>query len=179
MTTQQTDWIENITQEKLKELFNYDSDTGIFTWARSKGTAKKGNVAGSICNQRSKYYNIIMINGKSFYAHRLAWLYVYGTFPKDDIDHINGDGLDNSIANLRDVNESENLRNRRIPLNNKSGIIGVSWEKLMNKWRVKIAVDGKQICLGFFSDINEAKKVRKDAEIKYGYHTNHGSLGSF
>lgn len=99
LTAQQTTWQgldipQIITQQFIKELLNYDPDTGIFTWVKSKGTAKKGSLVGSVCNQRGKCYNTIMINGKSYYAHRLAWLYVYGMFPEEDTDHINGDGLD-------------------------------------------------------------------------------------
>lgn len=173
--TNQTNWKE-LTQETLKEILHYDPDTGIFTWLISKGTAKKGNVAGNICNQRGKKYRTIMINYKTYYAHRLAWLYVYGEFPEKDTDHINGDGLYNRIDNLRCVTESENLRNSKLSSRNKSGVIGVSWEKLVSKWRVKIGVQGKNICLGFFRDLDEAIKVRKAAEIKYEYHPNHGSI---
>lgn len=165
-----------ITQQFIKELLNYDSETGIFTWAKSKGTAKKGKEAGWEATPKGKSYRVIMINGKGYFSHRLAWLYVYGYFPDNDIDHINGAGLDNRIINLRDVSESENLRNRRIPLNNKSGVIGVSWEKLVSKWRADISINGKKTCLGFFDELDEAAKTRKDAEIKHGYHENHGSI---
>ena len=164
-----------ITQQFIKELLHYDPDTGIFTWNKSKGNARKGSEAGWIANQRCKKYRIIMINGKSYYAHRLACLYVYGYLPEHDTDHINGDGLDNKISNIRYATTTENCRNRRVPSNNKSGIIGVSWEKKVSKWRVRISHNGKLLCLGLFSNLQSAAEVRKEAENKYGYHENHGS----
>ncbi len=173
--TNRTKWTE-LTQEELKRLFDYDPTTGIFAWAISKGTAKKGSVAGSISNQRGKRYITITISGKSYYAHRLAWLYVYGEFPNEDTDHIDGNGLNNKIINIRSATTSENCRNRRVPLNNKSGIIGVSWEKLVSKWRADITINGKKTCLGFFDELDDAAKIRKSAEIEHGYHPNHGAI---
>lgn len=165
-----------LTQEFIKELLNYDSETGIFTWAKSKGTAKKGKEAGWEATPHGKSYRVIMINGKGYFSHRLAWLYIHGRFPNNDVDHINGNGLDNRIINLRDVTESENLRNMKLSKLNKSGVIGVSWEKLVSKWRADIRIDGKKKFLGFFDDLEDAARVRKDAEIQHGYHPNHGSV---
>lgn len=165
-----------ITQEFIKELLDYNPDTGIFTWAKSKGTAKKGKESGWKATPNGKSYRVIMINGRGYFSHRLAWLYSYGSFPVNDIDHINGNGLDNRLINLRDVTESENLRNVRLSSRNKSGVIGVSWDKLVSKWRADIRIDGKKKFLGFFDDLEDAARVRKDAEIQNGYHNNHGSL---
>lgn len=99
-----------ITQEELKESLHYDPDTGIFTWRKSKGPAKKGTVAGKI--YKSHPYIKIGVCRHSIDAHRLAWLYVYGEWPTMDIDHINRDPTDNRICNLRHVSRSENNRNR-------------------------------------------------------------------
>lgn len=168
-----------ITQKELKELLNYDPYTGIFTWAKSKGTAKIGKEAGWICNQRGKTYKSIMINGKSYYAHRLAWFYMYGHFPEKDVDHINGNGLDNRIINLRSVTESENLRNSRKSILNTSGFCGVYFHKPTGKWQAKIQINGKGKSLGLFFDKNEALLARKSAEQLHGFHEFHGSEREF
>ena len=164
-----SEWIEYV-----KKLFSYDKDTGKLTWKVSKGAAKKGTEAGNNHTNKGKQYRYVMIDGKSYSSHRIIWLMVYGCFPKNDIDHINGNGLDNRIENLRDATTSENCRNRKIPSNNKSGIIGVSWEENVSKWRARIRHDGKLLCLGLFENLQDAEKARKNAEIKYGYHENHG-----
>ena len=90
------------------------------------------------------------------------------------VDHINHDRTDNRIENLRLVNANENGKNQKASVRNKSGVVGVSWKKSKNKWHSQIMVNGKQIHLGFFDNIDEAKKARIDAERKYGFHENHG-----
>lgn len=93
------------------------------------------------------------------------------------VDHINHDRTDNRIENLRLVNANENCKNQKASTRNKSGVVGVSWKSQKNKWHAQIMVDGKQIHLGFYDDINDAKDAkdaRKVAERKYGFHENHG-----
>ena len=112
---------------------------------------------------------------KRFYAsHRLAWLYVYGCFPKDEIDHIDGNPMNNAIENLRDVTSQENKKNMCKPVTNTSGSIGVGWRKCRGKWRATISVNNKALHLGYFNTFEEACNSRKIAEIKYKYHKNHG-----
>jgi len=163
--------MNKLTQDRLKEILSYDKGTGLFKWKISVGTAKKGSIAG---NKRPVGYVAIKINSNPYYAHRLAWLYVNGEFPEDGIDHINGNKSDNTLSNLRSVSSTENLRNQKIRKNNKSGFNGVSWSKLISKWRSIIIIDKKQINLGSYSCIGEAIIARKIANIEYGFHENHG-----
>ncbi len=161
----------------LKDLLFYNPETGVFLHRKRRtGVPFAGMVAGSVNTTRGEHYYQICLQGKNWKAHRLAWLYVYGEFPKGDIDHINGDRLDNRISNLRDVTKSENCKNKTLRVDNKSGVSGVYWNKGGAKWHVQIAVNGKRKHLGFFSDLDEAIRVRREAEVKYGYHSNHGRL---
>ena len=113
-----------ITQERLKEVLKYNSETGEFTRKIAKGGKIKD----------SSGYILISVDGEKYYAHRLAWLYMYGEFPKNSIDHINKIKDDNHLYNLRDVTSIENQRNRFLNINNKSGFLGVSWYKPLSKW---------------------------------------------
>jgi len=159
-----------ITQKHLKKVLSYNSDTGVFTWLVSNSPrVKVGSRAGHI---NSLGYTIIGINNKLYNAHRIAWLYEYGEFPQKHIDHINGDRSDNSIDNLRDVSQHSNSKNGRISKNNTSGHNGVY--KQLNSYIAKIKVLGKSLHIGSFKDKEDAIKARQEANIKYGFHENHG-----
>lgn len=162
----------NLTQTYLKSILDYDQDTGIFKWKTTRGSIKCGSIAGSDKNNTG--YNHIQIDKKMYKAHRLAWLYVYGSFPDDQIDHIDGNRINNAILNLRNVDYKENFKNKRIYKSNISGCSGVCFDKLKNKWAAIIKIDGKQKHLGYFVSLDEAIKVRTDASALYGYHENHG-----
>jgi len=165
-------YMKTITQKQLQKILHYDKETGIFTWAyRRAHRALKGSVAGTIYNNE---YIVITIDKKLYKAHRLAWLHVYGEFPKVHIDHINHIRTDNSIDNLRSVTLQENNKNKSLGRNNTSGICGVRWKKQSNKWIARINAFGKKIHLGYFISFDEAVKARKKAEVIYGYHENHG-----
>ena len=161
-----------ITQSELKELLSYNPETGVFTRVKNSGRAKVGDVAG--CKDSSNGYIAICVQNKRYRAHRLAWLYVSGKFPKDQIDHINHDRADNRFANLREASNQENHKNTSIQKNNTSGVAGVNWHKASGKWKARIKVSQEDIHLGLFIDIIEAAKARKSAEVKYGFHENHG-----
>jgi hypothetical protein len=161
---------ELLTQERLKEVLNYDLETGIFTWAISRINAPRGKIAGSI--DRNKYV-IIVIDGVRYRAHRLAWFYVYGFYP-EEVDHQNHVRSDNRMLNLRATDRSGNGRNMSKPSDNKSGVVGVclaQWRsKRPNKWEVRAC--GK--FLGYFDDFFEAVCKRKSAEVQLNFHPNHG-----
>ena len=118
-----------ITQKELKDLLHYDPETGVFTWLKSgKGRKANGETRGL-----TNGYFTIRINWRQYKAHRLAWLYVYGVWPKGQIDHINHNTTDNRIANLREVTNQENHRNMSLSKNNTSGVTGVYWGKQLEK----------------------------------------------
>ena len=164
-----------LTQSRLKEVLHYDPDTGVLVWITQLGSrAKIGSEAGSVTKQGRTYYRLIMIDKHHYYAHRLAWLYVHGEFPEKHIDHEDGNGLNNRIKNLRDVDRVDNSKNQRLSKRNKSGFIGVSFHNPAGKWVADIRVNGKTKYLGIFAEIDDAVKARKAAELQYGYHPNHG-----
>lgn len=105
----------NLTQARLKEILHYDPDTGIFTRRLDRGpNAPKDSVAGT---PDKNGYIVIKVDFTQYKAHRLAWLYIYGVWPNNQIDHINHIVDDNRIVNLRDVTNSENQANRRDRIN--------------------------------------------------------------
>lgn len=154
-----------LSQESLKSVLHYDKETGVFKWKVNIRRVKSGSVAGT--NHYGKRI-MIVINGKSYYAHRLAWLYVYGYWPENEIDHINGNGLDNRIINLRDVASVTNRRNIQKPRkHNKLGVQGVRYRKDKNKYEARITVNGLSKGLGYFSSIEEAADEYNRAKEKY------------
>lgn len=155
-----------ITQNLLKEFLHYDFETGIFNW---KTKPSKKTCIGDIVGRINKGYIEIKICGRRYFAHRLAWLYVYGNLPKNKIDHIDHDPLNNRIDNLRDVTNAENIQNQiRCQKNNKSsGLLGVSWHKRERKYRAQIRVFGKNKYLGVFDTAEEAHNAYIDAKRIY------------
>lgn len=156
----------SITQEELKLLVTYDPDTGKFC----RLTFKKGH---DFIHINDAGYIIGVLNGKKYRAHHLAWLYVNGVFPTV-IDHINGIRTDNRISNLREVSNLENCMNKCVSTRSTTKVNGVSFMKTKNKYRAYITLGSTQIHLGVFSDIESATEARRLADIKYGFHENHG-----
>lgn len=166
-----------LNADRLRELLDYDCETGIFSHRKKRsGVPAAGMRAGCINIARGIPYERIKVDGKAYKSHRLAWLYVNGVFPEYEIDHINGNSLDNRICNLREVTSSGNCRNRTLRANNTSGVNGVNYQDGM--WVVRITHNRKKINLGVFHKLEDAKKARLAAEAKYGYHTNHGRIKS-
>jgi len=161
-----------ITQERLKEALRYDQFTGDFTWIRRRSGASVGSVAGHL---DIFGYIVIGLDRKVYKAHRLAFLYMDGKFPVNDVDHDDHVRHNNIWSNLNEATNQENHKNCSMNKNNSSGFTGVFWRKDNERWRVQIMADGKKKYLGCFTDINEAIAVRKAANIEYGYHANHGS----
>ena len=161
----------NLTQDRLKELLSYDPDSGDFTRLINRRSFKKGSVAGGLVSQG---YIQIKIDGRKYLAHRLAFLYMTGSFPPNHTDHINGITDDNHWLNLRSATCGENMKNQKKRRDNKSGFVGVNWDDHTKKWRSQIQVDGKRIQLGLFISKRAAITARKVAEVKNNYHPNHG-----
>lgn len=148
---------------RIKEFLEYDEITGVFRWKKTKSSsAVAGNVAGT---PNSNGHLQVVVDGRAYFLHRLAWLYVHGRFPESNIDHINGNPADNRIVNLREASQAMNMQNlRRAQKNNKSGYLGVSPAR--NKWRARIDVNGDRISLGVFEDPAQAYEAYLAAKRK-------------
>lgn len=152
------DNMSSLDSTQLHALVHYDPDTGLFTWRVNRQNVRAGDIAGTITDRG---YCRITVSGRAYAAHRLAWLYVYGAWPTEQIDHINGIRNDNRIENLRDVSAAANSQNQRQPQGG-NPFIGVSWVRKSNRWMVRIRIDGRQRYLGCFATSEEAQ----DAYIK-------------
>lgn len=155
-----------LTQERLKEVLDYNPETGLFTRKVStKGRfGRVGTTAGTITEHG---YRAICIDKKLHYAHRLAWLYETGIYPNTEIDHINRDRLDNRISNLRPASSSENGYNNPKRKHNKSGYKCVHWSKVGKKWLVQVGAEGKRHNLGYYDDVNIAAVIANVGMLKY------------
>ena len=154
-----------LTQERLKELLSYDPETGVFVRIKqTSSNAKIGDVAGAA---RRDGYRIIQIDHKQFTAHRLAWLYMTGAFPPDQIDHIDRNPTNNRFANLRAVTQSENMHNLGKSKYNSSGYRGVNYQKCCKKWYASIKLNNVQKNLGRFSTPEEASAAYLAAQKIY------------
>jgi hypothetical protein len=148
---------EELTQERLKQVLDYDPETGIFCRKSRNGLKKPRVISGSNING----YKVTKIDNKPYYLHRLAWLYVYGKFPEKEIDHKNKIKSDNRICNLRDISRQQNIQNRGNPL----GVFPTSNNR---RWRARIVFSGNHINLGTFATKEEA--IQKYKEAKKIYH---------
>ena len=157
---------QNLIAE-LKRTYDYSPETGYFT--RIRKTSPKTNI-GDIAGDNSKAlfqtYIQISLNGKPYSAHRVAWLLMTGEWPKDQIDHINGNGLDNRLVNLRECNHAQNMRNRHPSPKSKSGYQGVYWRAAYNMWESMIWVGGEFVKLGMFECKHEAAKVYNNKVVE-------------
>lgn len=147
---------EVLTAARLRHLFRYNPETGIFTRNVSVSAELKGSLAGT---RSAKGYLDIAIDRKSYRVHRLAWLYMTGFWPTAQVDHINRDRSDNRWANLREASNAENAQNRSKNSNNSSGHTGVVWDKGSGKWRAQIKKDWKLRYLGVFDSVEEAAEA--------------------
>jgi hypothetical protein len=164
-----------ISREEVLRVLDYDEFTGVFTWKVSRGRGKVGSEAGCVSDcGTGKFYRRICVSGKLYHAHRLAWLIINGMFPENEIDHVDGNGLNNKYSNLRSVTHSENAKNKRKHITNTSGVVGVSWYKSGAKWQASIRFNGKLKHLGLFESFDDAVIVRKEAEKLYNFHPGHG-----
>jgi hypothetical protein len=154
--------LTEITQERLHYLFNYDPETGLFTnlVTRSSRT-QKGMVAGY---SRKDGHILIKIKGKNYLLHRLAYVWMMGSFPVEEIDHRDGDPSNNRWDNIRPATKSENQHNKASYKNSKTGVKGVS--PCGSGYQAQIRINWKNIYLGIFPTIEEAKAVYDKAAIE-------------
>lgn len=157
------------------DLFEYNPITGKLFWKITRSNrAVAGKEAGTI--DKDGYVNVNTC-GKVRKAHRIIWDMLYPDAPVQDdgqIDHINHIRDDNRKINLRKVSVRGNRMNISHTCKNTSGVMGVSWCPKKNAWRAHITVCKRFKHLGYFSSLTDASAARKDAEIKYGFHENHG-----
>lgn len=145
-----------LTQERLIELFVYDKETGVFKRKVPRGNQTVGDMPGTKNHPSGRRY--MRVDGNTYFSYRLAWLYVYGVFPNGEIDHIDGNKKNDSIYNLRDATRKINAENKKVAMaNNKSGYLGVN--KRGSRYRARIRVNGKLICIGNFSTPVEAHEA--------------------
>ena len=163
-----------LTLERARKYLRFEPIEGKLYWRRSERRARAGREAGGIQQRSTLKYRLVGIDGKAYLTHRLVWFLTFGTWPKEEIDHWNGNGLDNRLSNLREVTHQENHRNKRMLVNNTSGVTGVCWVKSRRKWYAQIMVAGKDINLGYFDNLQDAAAVRERANLKYGFTARHG-----
>ena len=154
-----------LDQQRVKELFYYDAESGMLLWRYGNKRNVKPWQEAKAPNGHGYY--TAKIDGKSYRVHRLIWLYVYGSFPQQEIDHKNKIRNDNRLCNLRDVSRSDNCQNLSLPSHNKSGHMGISWVKQRSLWTVYIKVNKKNKWLGCYKDLDDAVAARKAGEKEY------------
>jgi hypothetical protein len=159
-----------LTHYEATRLLSYDPETGEITWRVKRGYMRAGSKAGCI---GVKGYAQIGVSGRTYPAHRLAWLLHFGAFPPEQLDHINGDRADNRIANLRACTNTQNQQNVAIRVG-VSGHIGVTWHKRSGKWHARIKHERKRTHLGQFDSIEDAAAAYQAA--KRELHTFHPEL---
>ncbi|MBJ2270469.1 HNH endonuclease [Pseudomonas sp. MF6772] len=156
-----------LTADRVRELLNYCPETGIFT--RKIRTAQRHKASSRadflVTSGSSPGYHRVSVDSKRYQAHRVAWLYVHGVWPAEQIDHINGVRSDNRIANLRVADYTLNMENQRSAYrNNRSGLLGAIWDQQSSKWRGQIVVEKKKIHLGSFSTAQDAHAAYLEAK---------------
>ena len=157
--------MENVAIEELNELFILDESTGKLYWKVNRQPGIKiGDEAGSVTEAG---YIRAYVKGKRCTAHRIVWAMTKGEWPKDQLDHINGNRSDNRPSNLREASNQTNSKNKGMLKSNTSGHKGVSWVPHLQKWKSEITVDRKRIYLGVFTDIEEASAAYEEAATRY------------
>lgn len=147
----------DLTVTRLRDLLDYNPDTGVFTWRRRpnrNGERLAGSVAGTL---HASGYRKIGLDGRVYWAHRLAWFYIHAQWPADTIDHRDGDRGNNAYANLRDVSHAVNLQNRHDSRCSRSGFLGVTAKR--NRWRATLRVGGVTHRLGTFATPEQAHEA--------------------
>lgn len=160
---------KNLTAERVRELLDYDPATGIFTRRVRRGKCRAGSVAGCVAHHG---YIVIYVDGTLYYAHRLAWLHYYGTWPVGErpsggIDHVDRDKSNNRIANLRDISKRLNCQNVEIaPTNSRTGVRGVSLSR-RGTFVATLIVNGERKLFKHFRTMEEARRAREAARREH------------
>jgi len=163
-----------LTQEEANSVFEI-KDGKIFYRPRTMTRGRPSVLAGVEAGCDSGHgYRRISYKKKKYYAHQLVFLMIHGYIPAL-IDHIDGNGCNNDIANLRECDKAKNNHNSKMPVSNKSGVKNVFWRNQINKWQCVLVVNKKRIYCGTFDDLELAELVAYEAREKYhGKFANHG-----
>jgi hypothetical protein len=173
-----------LTQEIVRELLDYDPETGALTWRQRDREWFTSNRQWKTWNKRFSVkpagrlilgYRRVKMLGAVYYAHRLIWLWMTGLLPKDQIDHINRDGTDNCWSNLREATYKDNRRNLSLHKTNTTGRVGVYPTKCGTYQATISSRPSFRINLGCFPTFEQACAARKEAERQHGYSEGHGS----
>ena len=152
-----TDKYSGLSAAQARELLDYAPDTGLLTWKATGTGRRSGGEAG---NRNTDGYVRTTIGKRHYANHRLAWLIYYGEWPKDQVDHIDGDRSNNRIFNLRQASSSINNQNlRRAHSRNTLGVLGVYYEGVRSKYKAQISISGNQKYLGRFNSLEEASNA--------------------
>lgn len=151
--------------EDIRRNFDYNKETGEFRWSETADW--KPNRGREITCKTSKGYYAVGWRGKTFRTHTLIWWLVMGRAPNEVVDHKNGNTSDTRWENLREATWSQNGQNRALSKHNKSGASGVHWCNTYNKWNCQISVRKKRKHLGYFEDLEEAKKAVASARVEF------------
>lgn len=170
--------------EYLRECFDYCHETGVLTWKERPREHFEKDAGHRIFNSKSagkqagsrqpKGYVFVHLGVWALPAHRIIWAMHYGSWPADQIDHINMDKADNRISNLKEATNLENRHRTAIFRSNTSGFLGVSWHKASRKWVARLMIGGRSVSLGYFKQLEAAAEARKLADMQYGFADNHG-----
>jgi hypothetical protein len=153
------------TQARLKELFDYDPNTGTVT--RKVATTNAVKVGDQLKRKDSNGYIQVSVDSRLYTLHRLIWVWVHGKYPDGQIDHINRIRDDNRLCNLREVTLAQNMLNKSVYTNNWTGTPGVYWHARSCKWIACISVKSRRIHLGYFSSMEVAKETYLKAKKAY------------
>jgi hypothetical protein len=159
----------DLTQAQVRELFDYNPETGQLIWKVERYRKHPGDIAGCAHKTKNKnYWRVsVSVNYRRYLAHRIIWLWMTGDWPEQEIDHIDRNATHNQWSNLRLSGHSENGRNLSVKTTSKTGIAGVLIDKRRGDYRARIMVNRRDIYLGNFKTIEEAIQHRRMAELKY------------
>jgi hypothetical protein len=161
-------------EEYIRRELSYDPETGDIIWIVSRPAVRVNTIAGCIkAGTGGKSYRYIGVHGTVLVAHKVAWLLKTGDWPQGEVDHKDGNSLNNKWDNLRDVGHAENCKNIKKAKNNTSGVTGVV-KRSDTCWLVQIGVNGIRKYIGSFRTLQEATVARDKAYKEHGFHPNHG-----
>ena len=156
-------------EDRIRTLLRYDPKTGNLFWiacpvpAGQTQAATWGSLRNRPAGQRKENRILVVIDGRRYEAHQLAFFLHHGRWPAAGINHINGDGLDNRLVNLREASHEQSMQNRKQHRNNKSGFPGVRWHKRAGKWEAFVRYQGKLKYLGLFERAELAAEAARSA----------------